>query len=689
VVYLSKLEFLNFNKQISILLVLSLLSFTSGAQSYFANGSARAIGSSCYQLTSATNWQLGSVWYADKIDLSKDFDLEFELNFGSSDAGADGIVFVMQTVGNRAIGLSGGGIGFEGFSPSLGIEFDTWDNDNMSDLATDHIAILRNGSVDHGSSNAIAAPVSALVSGANIEDNTNHLVRVTWVAATNLLEVWFDCDKRQSTTIDIQNSIFGGQNEVFWGFTSSTGGANNRQTACLRDDILVQDTFAICRGETTLLNAKESYDGTYTWTPTNFLDDPTIRTPECSSTIPYTYYVEYKDRCNNTFLDTVEIKIDEPFTMDSSDDSLLCDAKGYAFDLRSEYDSVLWNNGLRNARVTWFNAGEYKLRVWKGVCYDDDTFTIRTDVSPTIAITGDSIFCENDSTEINLDVAPASATFIWQNASTSNSQIFDSTTLIAVTATNECNTVEETYSVREIFLPDLDLGPDSTICEGDTVFLQGPLQNNLNHEWNTGEASSTKTITEEGTYSVIISEAELCYDYDTISFDGIPFPRIGLVDDVLLCKNEEIELNVSNEFGEVLWDNSIASESFVIKNREGVLTIQSVNQCGSDSTSLNIDLIDCFCSVWLPNAITVNGDNLNETLKPTIDCPKLRSYGLKVYNRWGEKLWESSDINENWDATFKEKNVQSGVYFWIANWSGIENGQLERFADKGVLHVIR
>ena len=157
------MEILKLVIQISILLFASISSL---AQSYFANGNAKAVGGSCYQLTSAKDWQLGSVWYADKLDLSSDFDLEFELNFGSKDGGADGIVFVLQTVGNTAIGLQGGGMGFQGFSPSFGIEFDDYHNANVGDITNDHIAILKNGSVDHNSPNSISAPIPALPGGA-------------------------------------------------------------------------------------------------------------------------------------------------------------------------------------------------------------------------------------------------------------------------------------------------------------------------------------------------------------------------------------------------------------------------------------------------------------------------------------------------------------------------------------------
>lgn len=687
-VYLPKITILNGIKT-NLFFCLSLIFTTSvWGQSYFTNGDARAIGGSCYELTAARNMQLGSVWYADKLDLSKDFDLEFELNFGTNDGGADGIVFVMQTVGIRAIGQSGGGIGFEGFSPSLGIEFDTWQNIDMGDIFADHIAILRNGSVNHTSTNSIAPPIAALPNGGNIEDGVNHLVRITWQAATNRLEVWFDCSKRHSITLDISNAIFGGEREVFWGFTSATGGASNRHVACLRDDILVQDTFTLCKGDTLLLNAKESFDGTYLWTPANFLDDPTSRTPACSSTIPFSYYVEYKDRCNNTFTDSVQIRVDDPFIMNEANDTVLCDGISYSFDLRNEYDSVRWNNGSVNPLISWRDTGLYSLRAWKGVCFENDTFTIQVNSSPTLVISGDSLFCEDEQTEIRVDIQPPSAALIWQDSVVQNPRIFDKTMALSATVRNECGMAVEAYQVREILLPYLYLGEDSAFCEGDTLVLQAPEMASLVYQWSTGQNTSSVKITEPGEYSVLVSEADLCFDYDTITFARIPLPIIGLVEDVLLCKNEEILLSVTNEFGSVFWNNIALGTSFLLKNIEGLITVKSVNECGIDSTNLFVDLIDCYCRIWLPNAITTNNDNLNETLRPTLDCPKLVEYNLTVYNRWGEKLWESQDASQEWDATYKGQKVQSGVYFWIAKWSGIQNGLVERFADKGVFHVI-
>lgn len=107
-----------------------------GDATYFLNGNATVTGEDCYQLTPAINTQTGSVWYADQVDLSQPLDLQFLLNLGTDDSGgADGICFVLQTVGTNAIGESGGGLGFLGadFQPAFAVEFDTWQNGDYGD----------------------------------------------------------------------------------------------------------------------------------------------------------------------------------------------------------------------------------------------------------------------------------------------------------------------------------------------------------------------------------------------------------------------------------------------------------------------------------------------------------------------------------------------------------------------------
>jgi gliding motility-associated-like protein len=80
---------------------------------------------------------------------------------------------------------------------------------------------------------------------------------------------------------------------------------------------------------------------------------------------------------------------------------------------------------------------------------------------------------------------------------------------------------------------------------------------------------------------------------------------------------------------------------------------------------------------------------LNETLNPYVDCPKLGSYQIKVYNRWGEELFVSADLGVSWDGTYNDLMCPNGVYFWVANWTGVENGLKANKVAKGVITLLR
>ena len=658
-------------------------------QFYFANGNARALGGNCYQLTGSIDWQLGSVWYADPIDLSEDFDLEFYLNFGDKDDGADGIVFVMQDVSNKAIGKSGGGLGFEGFSPSFGVEFDDYNNQDKGDIASDHIAILKNGSVDHNSLSSISAPVPALPGAIDIEDGQDHLVRIVWIESTKELQVWFDCNLRQQIFYDIQNNIFNGDNIVYWGFTSSTGGRNNRQTVCLRDDILVEDTMTLCKGESILLNARESKNDQYTWTPNLYLNDNSLRTPTCSTTQPITYYVEYKDLCDNVFKDTLHVDVDEPFTVDDAKDTLLCNGLGYSFNFTLNYDSIRWNSGSRSKKITWLSEGEYSFRAWQGVCYDDDTFNIITSVNPVITIKGDSVFCQGDSTLINLEISPTDAVYYWEDGLSSLSRYFSSSDDILVVAKNGCDSVSQNYSIREIVLEDFSLGNDTLLCIGDTLNLGPDSLNLVDFVWSNGSKLPRIDVIESGTYILEISKENKCYDSDTVVISEVEVPLLDNINDVLLCKREKIELTIPNANGQVIWNNQKIGESYTLENIDGRVDVKMVNICGQDSVSFDVSLIDCYCDMLYPNAFTPNDDNLNDFFRPTPDCPKLFEFKLHVYNRWGELIFKTTDITKPWDGRYLNRRCQDGLYFWTSNWKGILNGISQAQSSHGTVHLIR
>ncbi|MBK7409542.1 MAG: hypothetical protein IPJ40_16770 [Saprospirales bacterium] len=205
-----------------------------GFSQFYLNGAASKLSGSCYLLTPATLFTGGSIWSPNKINLNESFQAIFKLSLGCTDAGgADGIVFGFQPI-STSFGQAGGGLGFQTIAPSLGVEFDTWQNNDFGDPWYDHIAIVRDGDLNHNSSfSNLAGPVQADPNDPNIEDCDFHRVRVDWDAGQQLLQVWFDCELRLSYTGDIVMEIFDGDPWVYWGFTAGTGSAFNVQQVCL------------------------------------------------------------------------------------------------------------------------------------------------------------------------------------------------------------------------------------------------------------------------------------------------------------------------------------------------------------------------------------------------------------------------------------------------------------------------
>uniref|UniRef100_UPI0035C82D03 L-type lectin-domain containing protein n=1 Tax=Lacinutrix sp. TaxID=1937692 RepID=UPI0035C82D03 len=288
-------------------------------------GNTIDLGNDCYQITSNANFQLGAVWYNNSIDLNADFDIVFDANFGSNDAnGADGIVFVLKTSPTPEIGASGGDLGYGGIFNSLAVEFDTWQNNDRNDPFNDHVALISNGNTNHALGTSLTSPVNASAVSGNIEDGISHEIKISWRAMTQEFRVIFDCNERIFYSNDIINTVFGGNSNVFFGFTGSTGGSTNLQTICFKSisfvDEFLLDNQNICSGET-INSIDATYDGAtnYSWSPNTGVSDISIPNPIFSPTVNTTYTVEITDGCGEIITTSFDANItptdDSTFTM--------------------------------------------------------------------------------------------------------------------------------------------------------------------------------------------------------------------------------------------------------------------------------------------------------------------------------------------------------------------------------------
>ena len=284
------------------------------AQDFFLNGNVFTTGENCFQMTAAVNGQLSSIYNETQIDLNEPFDMDFIMNFGSNPGGADGIVFILQDFGSDYLGNSGGNIGYgeSQSTSSIGVEFDTWQNAERGDPGIDHVAIISEGSTFHNVPSGLTPPVQMSATSIEVEDGQDHIVSIQWDPAMQLLSVDFDCIFRTSVNVDLITDIFAGNNMVYWGFSSSTGGANNQQTVCVFEEIEGNFPEACIEPSTLTLTAEGISSALYTWGPESIFNTTVGQTVTATFTETTDIYISRLPICDSIVTtDTITIFVND------------------------------------------------------------------------------------------------------------------------------------------------------------------------------------------------------------------------------------------------------------------------------------------------------------------------------------------------------------------------------------------
>ncbi|HDY88953.1 MAG TPA: gliding motility-associated C-terminal domain-containing protein [bacterium] len=90
-----------------------------------------------------------------------------------------------------------------------------------------------------------------------------------------------------------------------------------------------------------------------------------------------------------------------------------------------------------------------------------------------------------------------------------------------------------------------------------------------------------------------------------------------------------------------------------------------------------------FVTLFIPNTFTPNGDGLNDMFGPIGEG--ISEFNMLIYNRWGQLIFESNNINEQWDGKYMGKTVQTDAYAYMVRAKGYKKG---RFSKTGTVKVI-
>ncbi len=243
--------------------------------------------------------------------------------------------------------------------------------------------------------------------------------------------------------------------------------------------------------------------------------------------------------------------------------------------------------------------------------------------------------------------------------------------------------------IDDVSLTELDitinLGNDTTLCPGQQYSLiAGSGWDSW--IWNDGTTGQTLIVSHPGTYWI---KATLggCAVRDTVRVDFLTIPPVQLPEDTALCSGDALVLDVSTPGASYLWSDGYAEPRRIIKE-PGYFEVFVYNRCGGDTGDIRVSYKDCFCDLTMPNVFTPNDDGLNDVFGPLLDC-RLEEYHLMIFNRWGGKVFETTEKGGCWNGNTSNGRASEGVYYWSLSYVGNDNGQLIRRNTSGLLHLIR
>ncbi|MDB4088079.1 gliding motility-associated C-terminal domain-containing protein [Flavobacteriales bacterium] len=371
------------------ILILFLVIYCNNLQSQNYLLSGDAVGTSpfsnscpsdtCFTLTPDLLWQQGAVYNDELFDLTLPFDGTFCLFLGTKDAnGADGFAFILKDTNVSMTGLAGGSIGYGTLSPSIAIEFDTWDNGG-ADIPADHTSLNYNGN----SFVPVVPSISLLPSGGNVEDGMAHTARIVWTPHDTTIYMFFDNSLRFTHKVDLRNTIFGGATKVNWGFTSSTGGSSNLQQICF--PVKPINTFYDTTCLDSCINFNQIFfDINYNYSWSNGITDTfpsALLCPNSSST-----YFLYKESKLTRIIDTISvfIEVENTQTLDLGVDLILCKGSVFLDATISNGIAYLWSDGSQFSDLSVSDTGLYWAEARTKYCVMRDSISIKCNNLPNV-----------------------------------------------------------------------------------------------------------------------------------------------------------------------------------------------------------------------------------------------------------------------------------------------------------------
>jgi hypothetical protein len=433
------------------------------------------------------------------------------------------------------------------------------------------------------------------------------------------------------------------------------------------------------------------------WTPSTGLSDPTSPTPIATPMNDITYYVVVRpnglDHCNAR--DTIFVRVLQGYDLHNSD-TIIC--AGSTVQINTTGDArytYRWdpthgvsNPNIMSPEITPDSSGTYVLTASYPGCRDSvRSIDIEVQPVPEVDLGPDQILCYGDTFRLNPDINPSDYplyTYTWNPGGGLSpgpnvpDPLFTAsvTTTLTLTVSTPVGCSGTDDILLEVVAPDIiSATSDTAICPGDTIQL---------HVWGTQVSQIWRpayyisdTLSADPyvypinsvTYTVYGRDKDNCLDTQVVHVLVHPRAVVELPDSARIYPGESYMMEPGGNCLYFEWFPPLGLSDHRIANPVATPEVNTrYSVIGRTETGcMAVDTMDLWVNldseIDMPNAF-VPGGGLGGKLKPARrGNVVIRSFA--IYNRWGIKMFETTDPDEGWDGQYNGAPQPMGVYVYV------------------------
>ncbi|MCB0769487.1 MAG: gliding motility-associated C-terminal domain-containing protein [Flavobacteriales bacterium] len=248
--------------------------------------------------------------------------------------------------------------------------------------------------------------------------------------------------------------------------------------------------------------------------------------------------------------------------LDVLEDISACASETVLLDAGNPGSTYLWNTGATTSTIVPSTSGPYSVNVTNAQgC--SATFDAQVELAPlvTVDLGPDTTICMGD--ELVLDIEQIGMTSSWSTGSTASSITVTTGGAYSVVVSNGACEATDEIVVSTQDAPS-DVLQDVTECIGGSVVLDAGNPGST-FLWNGGSTASTLTVTENGTYSVTVTNPTGCVSTFDAVVSFIAPPTVALGADTVLCDGEALDLDAGNPGATYLWSTGATSRGIAVR----------------------------------------------------------------------------------------------------------------------------